>query len=251
MPQSPESRVGAITRDLVDAFQKIVAKHGITHEEYRAGVAFVNEAAEAGEGFLLPDAFLEAIVVANASEQQQGTPSQVLGPYYKAESRWIDDGRLAPDDEPGDELVVRGSVRDQRGQPIAGVVLDVWQADAQGRYSGFAPGVPEDHLRGRLRTDDDGRYEFRTVVPAPYRIPDQGPTGRLLAEIGRHSWRPAHLHVIASRDGYRTLTTQIYFEGDEYLGSDSVRAARADLAFPLETEGDGKALRFDCVLEAA
>jgi len=246
-----ESRVAAITQDLLEAFQRVVEKHSITQAEYRAGVEFINEAVSRGETFLLPDAFLESTVVANASKQQQGTPGQVLGPYYVPDAPWIEDGQLASADEPGERLTIQGTVRDPAGKPLADTVLDFWQADAQARYSNFDPSAPEGNLRGRMRSDADGCYTLHTVVPAQYPIPHEGPTGRLLNEIGRHPWRPAHVHLIATHDGYRPLTTQIYFQGDEYLDSDSVRAARPELAFPLEDGEDGRLLRFDVVLEPA
>ena len=87
-----------------------------------------------------------------------------------------------------------------------------------------------------------------TVKPAQYTIPDQGPTGILLKAIGRHSWRPAHLHVIVRHRAYQALTTQIYFRGDEYLATDVVRAASDDLAFPLCKNGEGLSLVFNLIL---
>ena len=244
-----DSRAAAITRDLIAAFKGVVEKHDITQDEYRAGVMFVAEAAEQGEIMLLPDAFLESIVVAHHSDRQQGTHAQVLGPYHLDDSRPMENGRLAAEDEPGDRLVVRGTVRDPGGEPLAGATLDIWQADADGRYSGFHPDAKPGNLRGRTTTGDDGSFEIHTVVPAPYMIPHRGPTGRLLELLGRHPWRPAHIHLIASREGYRTLTTQVYFEGDPYLDSDSVTAARPELAFPLQDADDGKSLAFDVTLE--
>ena len=246
-----ESRVAAITHDFLEAFQRIVEKHNITQTEYRAAVEFIDEAASRGETFLLPDAFLESTVVANASKQQHGTPGQVLGPYYAPDSLWLENGQLAGDEEPGERLTVRGTVHGGDGKPLADTVLDFWQADAQGRYSNFDPSAAEGNLRGRMRSGGDGSYALHTVVPAQYTIPHEGPTGRLLSEIGRHPWRPAHVHLIATHEGYRPLTTQIYFQGDEYLDSDSVRAARPDLAFPLEDGRDGKQLRFEVVLESS
>ena len=189
--------------------------------------------------------------MAQASRRQKGTPGQVLGPYYVADAPWLEEGRLASDDEPGERLTLRGTVRDADGKPLAETVLDFWQADAKGRYSDFDPEAKPGNLRGRVRSAADGSYQLHTVVPAQYTIPHEGPTGRLLQEIGRHPWRPAHIHLIATHAGYRPLTTQVYFQGDEYLDSDSVRAARPDLAFPLEEGAGGKTLTFDVELEPA
>jgi catechol 1,2-dioxygenase len=224
-----ESRAAAVTRDLIQAVNDVVAKHKVTHAEYRAAIDFIGEAFEKGEQSLLFDAFVEADVVAHNAEDQRGTLSQVLGPFYLPDTPWIENGKLASDDEPGDRLVMHGTVRGTDGKPLEGAVLDFWQADAQGAYSNFSPGAKDGNLRGRLKTNKDGSYELHTVVPAAYTIPHQGPTGRLLEELGRHPWRPAHVHLIASHEGYRPLITQVYFKGDKYLESDAVRAARPEL----------------------
>ncbi len=245
-----ESRAAAITRDLIKAFNDIVAKHNITHAEYRAGIDFIGEAVAKGEQSLLPDAFLEADVVAHDALAQQGTFSQVLGPYYLPDAPWLENGQLASADEPGDRLVLHGIVRGTDGKPLENAVLDFWQCDAKGAYSNFNPGTKDGNLRGRMKSNKDGSYELHTVVPAAYTIPHEGPTGRLLNELGRHPWRPAHIHLLASHDGFRPLTTQIYFEGDQYLDSDAVGAARPELSIALKGGGD-KTAEFDIELEAA
>lgn len=246
-----ESRTGAIVLDIIEAWKQLVEKHGITQQEYWDAVKFIVAAVEQGEGYLLPDAFLEAIVVRNQEASQQGTLSQILGPYHIEDAPILPDGKLAADDEPGERLTVRGIVRDVDGKPLSDAIVDFWQADAEGRYSNFDPAVKKGALRGKIRTPSDGQYQLHTIVPAPYMIPHKGPTGRVLEAIGRHPWRPAHIHLIASREGYRTLTTQIYFDGDQYLDSDSVRGATRDLAYPLESAPGGKTVDFNIELEPA
>ncbi len=245
-----DPRIARVVEDLIQAINGIVEKHQISHDEYRAAVAFLNEAAETGETMLLCDAFLEADIVDANSRAWRGTPKNVLGPYYLEDAPFVEDGQLAGKDEPGDRLTLTGTVRDVDGSPIAGALLDFWQADAQGRYGAFdIPPKTNMNLRGRLHAREDGGYALHTVVPAPYTIPHQGPTGRLLQAVGRHPWRPAHIHLKATRDGYRPLITQIYFVGGEYLDSDAVRAARSDLAVPLEPAKGGYRATFDVVLE--
>jgi catechol 1,2-dioxygenase len=244
-----DTRAAAITRDLIKAVEEVVKKHGVTHPEYRAAIDFVTEAVAEGETSLLFDAFLEAKVVAASAETQKGTHRQVLGPFYLPEPAWLENGQLAGPDETGEKLTVVGNVRSVTGEQLAGAELDFWQADADGRYSNFSPGVADGNLRGRLRSGEDGTYMMRTVVPAPYTIPHHGPTGRLLEELGRHPWRPAHLHLTVHADGYESLTTQIYFEGDKYLESDAVNAARSELVFPLKDGGGGSVLEFDIELD--
>ena len=101
-----------------------------------------------------------------------------------------------------------------------------------------------------MKSENDGSYTLKTIRPSPYTIPNEGPTGRLLNELGRHPWRPAHLHVIARHEGYRPLTSQVYFQGDKYLDSAAVRAATDKLAFALAKDENGSVMKFDIELEA-
>jgi catechol 1,2-dioxygenase len=126
--------------------------------------------------------------------------------------------------------------------PLAGAVLDVWHADAKGLYSGFSD-IPEGILRGKVITDAEGRFELRTIMPAPCTIPHDGPTGRMIAVCGWHPRRPAHIHLIVSADGHEPLTTQLYFAGGEYLHDDVADAVKDSLVVAPERTTDG--LHFD------
>jgi catechol 1,2-dioxygenase len=120
-------------------------------------------------------------------------------------------------------------VRDLKGKPVAGAVVDVWHANPLGGYSFFDPSQPKYNLRRRIETDDEGRYRFRTILPAGYACPPEGPTQRLLDQLGRHGRRPAHIHFFVTAPGYRKLTTQINIDGDEYLHDDFAFATRDGL----------------------
>jgi catechol 1,2-dioxygenase len=133
------------------------------------------------------------------------------------------------ENEDGEILFFSGTVRSTHGAPLVGALLDIWQADATGRYSQFNYQEPRYNLRGRLQTDDKGRFEVRTVVPSSYEIPKAGPTGKLLAALGRHAFRPAHLHVKLSDEACEPLTTQLYMDGDPWIESDVVGAVKAPL----------------------
>jgi catechol 1,2-dioxygenase len=209
----PDARLAPIVQDLVVAIKQLVEKHQITPEEYRAAVGFLSEAGQA-----------------------EGAP-------------FIERGQLVSEDEGGDRLAVAGVVRDVEGDPIADAVLDFWQPDAQGRYSGFDSGPREMNLRGRLRRQRDGSYQLHTVRPAAYTIPHEGLTGRMLRALGRHPWRPAHIHLKASHEGYRPITTQIYLADSEYLDSDAANAVRDDLVRPVTRTGSGYSIDFDVLLE--
>jgi catechol 1,2-dioxygenase len=115
------------------------------------------------------------------------------------------------------------------GRPLGGALLDVWQTNQAGLYEHEDPEQPEWNLRRRFHADDQGRYEFRTVMPAAYQIPHSGPVGRFLAAMGRHPWRPAHLHLKVSAPGHQLLTTMVYFQGDPWLHDDTIFSVKPEL----------------------
>lgn len=229
MTDRPDARLTAIVEEVVGSLRRLIRERRVTHDEYRSAVAFLCEVAERGELPLLLDVFLEATVVGNA--EAGGTEPSVEGPFYLDGAPTLDPPFVLPQrsDEPGEVLILSGVVRSTDGAPLGGAVLDVWQSDARGAYSHFNVREPKYNLRGKLAADAAGRFEFRTVVPSPYEIPKQGPTGTLLKRIGRHAFRPAHVHVRLSAPGFETLTTQLYFAGDPWLDSDVVGAVKDSL----------------------
>ena len=116
-------------------------------------------------------------------------------------------GNIAHRDPTGMPTLVSGRVLDLDGKPIAGAVLDVWQAQTNGLYDSQDEDRDELHMRGKFRTDAEGRYLIRTVRPVNYPIPSDGPVGAMLQATGRHPWRPAHIHFVVSADGYEPVTT--------------------------------------------
>jgi hydroxyquinol 1,2-dioxygenase len=150
------------------------------------------------------------------------TQSSLLGPFYRRGARELPKGASISNDTPGDALIVTGRVTSVDGVPIAAATLDVWQTSPDGFYDVQDPRQPDMNLRGRFRTDADGRYEFRSVKPSSYPIPSDGPVGKMLRATGRHPYRPAHVHFMISAQGYAPLTTAIYVEGDDYLHTDAV-----------------------------
>jgi catechol 1,2-dioxygenase len=246
MPNPP---IEPIVKDIVEAVQRIFEKHPITPEDYRAAVGFLHEVGETGEVPLIMDVFFEALVVDEYNRGRQSTSRNLLGPFYLEGAPYLEDGRLLSENEVGDRLVMFGTICNLDGEPLAGAELDVWQADAEGRYSGFNPEPAEMNLRGRLRSGTDGSYQLHTVRPEGYTIPHDGPTGRLLTALGRHPWRPAHIHLKASHAGYLPIITQVYFSNTKHLDSDVATAVRNDLVRPLKPTDEGYSLEFDVVLE--
>ncbi len=138
------------------------------------------------------------------------------------------------------------------GAPIAGAVLDVWHAAPNGMYEQQDEAQADMNLRGRVRSDADGRFAFYALRPAPYPVPDDGPAGRLLGWLDRGAMRPAHIHFIVTADGHRALTTQVFDSRDQHITNDAVFAVKEELVVDfVPREGDDKArwtLEYDFVL---
>jgi protocatechuate 3,4-dioxygenase beta subunit len=237
-PVEGRERLREVVDGLMAAVHGAISDLGVTEEEWRAGLEYLTRVGTADEFVLLSDALHVSVLVdalAHENTAGGGTASNVEGPFYKPGAPMLVRPYLiAGDEEPGEWLFVSGDVVDAAtGDAIPGAVLDVWQANDAGRYDLQDPSLGDFHLRGRMAVDDDGGYEFRTVVPPPYEIPKDGPVGELLRALGRHAFRPAHLHIKVTADGYAPLTTMVFFEGGDYLDSDTIAGVKDSLVVPL------------------
>ncbi|VTM44891.1 catechol 1,2-dioxygenase [Klebsiella quasipneumoniae] len=124
---------------------------------------------------------------------------------------------------------LHGQVKDTEGRPVANAIVDIWHANTLGNYSFFDPSQSEYNLRRRIRTGADGRYSVRSILPSGYGCPPDGPTQKLLDQLGRHGNRPAHIHFFVSAPGHKHLTSQINLSGDKYLWDDFAFATRDGL----------------------
>lgn len=237
----PAERISAAARAVLDGVHAAISEHEITYPEFQAAKQWLIAVGEAGEWPLFLDVFVEHVVEDVASKQWRGSQGTILGPYYLPDQPHLPARTSLPmrSEEPGTVLVFTGQVRDINGTPIAGAELDLWQADGQGQYSGFAPGIPDGNLRGVVVADDAGRFEIRTMRPAPYQIPTDGPTGKLIDAAKWHPWRPAHVHLIARADGHRPITTQLYFSDDKWLDTDVAAATKPELVLAPTQQQDG------------
>ncbi len=163
-----------------------------------------------------------------------GTPRTIEGPLYVAGAPLVESGaRLDDGSDPGEQLIVRGQVRDTNGKPITDAVVHVWHANTKGNYSFFDRSQSDYNMRRRIKVDGRGDYEFRSIMPSGYACPDGGSTEQLLRAIGRHGNRPAHIHFFVEAPGHRQLTTQINIEGDPYVYDDFAYATRDGLIPPV------------------
>lgn len=247
----PNNRVDTIASDIIDAIRHVLEKHEVTFDEYRAGFHHLIKTQEAGEVPLLLDAFFNTTICKIENARRKGSIGTLEGPYFLEDAPLVTDEIKSFEDDKGTPMILRGRVTDVAGEPIAHAVIDIWHSTPDGRYSGFHDNIPTEYYRGKVRSDVDGAYEVRSKVPVPYRIPDQGPVGALFTAMGRHSWRPAHVHYKVLKEGFETLTTQSYFEGDEWVASDCCEGVYADLVLAEKIENGARVMSLDFVLDPA
>jgi catechol 1,2-dioxygenase len=231
-----DPRLHAIVDRVLGDLHAAVRDLEITEPELRAALQFLTEVGTAGEWQLFSDVLgISVAVDANSHRPGPGTASNVEGPFYRPDAPLVEPPvALCGDDEPGEVLFLSGQVRSADGEPLPGAMLDIWQTNENGLYEHEDPTQPDWNLRRRFLAGEDGRYEFRTVAPAAYQIPHSGPVGRFLAAVGRHPWRPAHLHLKLSAAGHRPLTTMLYLDGDPWLDDDTIFSVKPGLVVALE-----------------
>ena len=157
----------------------------------------------------------------NGNKGQTETSANMLGPFWREDSPRTKNGdSIVRSPTPGPVLFVDAYIKDTEGKPIEGAEIDVWQSSTEGYYENQDPGQADMNLRGKLTSDNNGHFAFRSVKPAGYPIPVDGPTGDLIRTQGRHNMRPAHLHFLIVKPGYKTHISQVYSNDDPYLDSD-------------------------------
>lgn len=209
------------------------------------------------EFILLADILGVEVLVDMMTNPVEGneTVSTVLGPFYRENPPVLPKGASIVQKHFDNEetVYVEGYVRDRNGKPLAGVTLDIWEDAPNGLYENHDPDQPDYNLRGRLETDENGHFACIAVRPVPYPIPEDETAGELLHAMGHHPNRPGHLHFILSKDGYRSLITQVYDADSDWIDNDTVFAVKEELIGKFEKAPEGAdtdlVLRFDFVLK--
>jgi len=239
-------RLAQILESMTYHLHEFVREIEPTEEEWLAGIQFLTEVgqkctATRQEYILLSDvlgvtALKDAI---NNRKPEGATEVSVLGPFYREGAQEMALGSsIAHSTDDGELCLVRGRVLNTEGKPITGAILDTWQAASSGLYENQDDQQPNMNLRGRFRSDSAGCYWFKTVKPHYYPIPLDGPAGSMLTALGRHNYRPAHIHFIASALGYEAVTTQIFDSQDPYLNSDAVFGVKDSLVSEFKQVSD-------------
>lgn len=226
---APDPRTRELITSLVRHLHAFAVENDLTQQEWQEGIDFLTRTGQIcsdtrQEFVLLSDTLGVSSVVdllAN-SRLPEATPSAVLGPFYVEGPPEAEQGADISAGLPGTPLWVDVHVADAQNRPLGGAVVDVWQSNEDGFYDVQLPDLDGPVLRARFRTAEDGRLRFWSILPSPYPIPDDGPVGAMLAEVGRHPYRAPHLHFMISAPVHRRLVTQLFVAGGEYLDSDTV-----------------------------
>jgi hydroxyquinol 1,2-dioxygenase len=231
----------------------------LTQQEWEFAIDFLTRtgqicSAERQEFILLSDTLGVSMLVdaINHRRPARTTENTVLGPFHVAGAPEREMGAQISFDGKGESCLFEGRVEDEHGNPVAGARLDVWSDNAEGFYDVQQPGIqPKWNNRGIFTTGADGRYSFVGIKPVSYPIPNDGPVGKMLAALGRHPYRPAHMHFIVTAPGFEKVVTHTFVGDDFYITSDAVFGVKETLVAPFEAvSGGGTVWRssFDFVL---
>jgi len=229
MGRTEDPRLREILTGLVKHLHGFVREVQLTEAEFRQAAAILVEI-----GRQTTDSHNEMILMAgslgvsslvcltnNGNNGQTETTQNLLGPFWRLNSPIVENGgSIVRSETPGPPLFVQARVVDQQGQPVAEAEVDIWHSSPVGLYENQDPDQADMNLRGKFVTDAEGRFWFRTVKPAGYPIPTNGMVGKLLRAQHRHPYRPAHLHALIFKPGFKTQTSQVYVDDDEHLETD-------------------------------
>jgi catechol 1,2-dioxygenase len=225
-----DPRLREIVASLVKHLHAFARDVHLTEEEFQKGTALIAKMGQMtnathNEVVLMAGSLGFSALVCllnNGNNGQTETTANLLGPFWRLNSpRTENGGTIIRSSTPGPAIFVNCWVKDQNGNPIAGAEVDVWHSSPEGFYEQQDPKQADMNLRGKFTTDAQGKFWFRSVKPAGYPIPVDGPVGDLLKAGKRHNYRPAHLHFLIFKQGFKTLISQIYTPDDDRLETDA------------------------------
>jgi hydroxyquinol 1,2-dioxygenase len=246
--EAENPRLKQIMTSVVQHLHAFARDVQLSEEEWFQGIQFLTDVGhitddKRQEFILLSDTLgLSMLVTALNNRKPRGcTESTVFGPFFVEDAPHYENGDDVGNGAKGEPCFVTGRVTGLEGEPIANARIDVWQADSDGFYDVQYAEAASAHGRGTLHSLADGSFHFRSITAESYPIPHDGPVGRMLAALGRHPWRPAHLHFMIDAPGYERLITHVFRSGDKYLDSDAVFGVRSSLIANWERHESGKA----------
>jgi protocatechuate 3,4-dioxygenase beta subunit len=244
--QCTNPRLKAIMTSVITHVHAIVKETEPTFDEWLTAIDFLTRTGQKcderrQEWILLSDT-LGISMLADAIQNRKpsdATQTTVLGPFFVSGLPELPMGANLDIEGKGPPLLMSGHVFDRHGKPVAGAVMEVWQSNVEGFYDVQQPGIqPDGNLRGRFVTGADGRFWFKAALPHFYPVPTDGPVGELLNAMGRHPYRPAHIHFMIKAAGFAPLVTHLFVRGDEYLSSDAVFGVKKELIIDFAERND-------------
>jgi hydroxyquinol 1,2-dioxygenase len=244
---APSARTRTLLIGLADHLHRFVRENQVTPAEWDAAIGALTRATaftddKRNEYILFSDLLGVSSLIDMVNAAKSGTPSSVLGPFHIEGAPELANGGDLWRGQVGEPLVVSGRVTDGAGTPLEGTVLALWQNAGNGLYAQQDKDQDPTNYHARLTVAPDGTFAFSTVRPVSYTVPDDGPAGDMLRALGRHAWRPAHLHMIIKAPGRAPLITEFFPDDDVYLDQDAVFGVRTNLVLPFHRTTDRAAL---------
>ncbi|KAJ5299253.1 hypothetical protein N7476_010810 [Penicillium atrosanguineum] len=243
--QCRDSRLRYLLERIVTHLHEFCHETRLSTEEWEAGIQFLTEIGQISndlrhEMILLSDTLGVSLLVdsINHPRHEPATEGTVLGPFHTHDAKEKDNGAVLHNDPDATQLLVVCTIRDTDGNYISDVKIDVWEGDSKGFYDVQDPNRTGPDGRGVLRSDEEGNFFFKAIVPVPYPIPMDGPVGKMLQALGRHPNRPGHVHFMLDKPGYDLLITALYPRGDPYESSDPVFGVKESLIVDLSKVTD-------------
>jgi hydroxyquinol 1,2-dioxygenase len=241
-----DPRFKHILTSLVTHLHDFVREVKLTESEWLAAVQFLTDVGKTctdkrQEVILLSDTLGVSVLVItlNHPADQGSAESTVLGPFYWEGAPELPRGSNLAEAVKGEPTFYSGRVLSVDGRPIENALLDIWSGNGEGYYDMQLPEEMGMKARGRIRTDSEGRYWFRSLKPTFYPVPTDGPVGRMLRKMGRHPYRPGHIHMIVSAPGHLPVTTHLFVAESQYLDSDAVFGMKESLVAQFERHSPG------------
>ncbi|KIV95902.1 hypothetical protein PV10_03503 [Exophiala mesophila] len=238
--QNPDARFKYILERLVVHLHDFARETRLSTQEWMAGIQFLTSTGQIcsdvrQEFILLSDILGLSLLVDSIDHPKpaNSTEGTVLGPFHTHEAEHMSHGDLMSQDANGEPLLVLCTVKDVDGKPVSGVKVDIWETDSSGHYDVQHADRTGPDGRCVMKTDDEGIFWFKAIVPVPYPIPHDGPVGKLLIHLQRHPMRPAHMHFMFEKEGFDHLITALYLKNDPYESSDAVFGVKNSLIVEL------------------
>ncbi|KXH45518.1 dioxygenase [Colletotrichum simmondsii] len=239
--QSDNARLKYLMERLVTHLHDFARETRLSTDEWMAALNFLVGCGQISsdvrhEFILLSDILGLSLLVdsINHPKPSDSTEGSVLGPFHTHDAPTLENGANMSGDPEGEPLLVVCTIKDRQGNPISGVKIDIWETDSSGHYDVQHEGRTEASERCVMISDKEGRFFFQGIKPVSYPIPHDGPVGKLLSLLGRHCWRPAHLHFMFQKEGWDHLITALYIRGDPYEKSDAVFGVKKSLVVDLD-----------------